>query len=115
MTNSHGYVRNGKFDGLLGDLHNGLVEIGGTVTLPVAFRMLALRYTGFHIPMRCVLVLCFARSFREALQIFNTVLEPRAWCCRCAAARWSCSASRRWPTRTTCSGCRSRTHCGPRR
>ncbi|XP_034234259.1 ionotropic receptor 75a-like [Thrips palmi] len=56
VTNSHGYVRNGKFDGLLGDLLNGLVEVGGTATLPVAFRMLAMRYTGFHIPMRAVTV-----------------------------------------------------------
>ncbi|XP_052130651.1 ionotropic receptor 75a-like, partial [Frankliniella occidentalis] len=56
VTNSHGYIRNGKYDGLLGDLFNGLVETGGTVMLPVAFRMMAITYLGINIPMRAVTV-----------------------------------------------------------
>ncbi|KAK3921830.1 Glutamate receptor ionotropic, delta-1 [Frankliniella fusca] len=56
VTNSHGYIRNGTYDGLLGDLFNGLVETGATVMLPVAFRMLAITYSGFSIPMRAVTV-----------------------------------------------------------
>lgn len=54
VTNSHGYVRNGKFDGLLGDLHNGLVEVGGTCMLFAGFRMMAITFLGFNMPMRCV-------------------------------------------------------------
>nr|WBU77231.1 ionotropic receptor [Odontothrips loti] len=56
VTNSHGYVRNGKLDGLLGELADGVVEIGGTATLPVPFRMVALVYSGFPIPMRALTV-----------------------------------------------------------
>ena len=52
VTNSHGYVRNGTYDGLLGALASGVVDIGASATLFVPFRMMVVSFTGFNIPVQ---------------------------------------------------------------